>query len=297
MSSLLQAAARPEDLVRVADPRLPYRFDRIFAGEGMRQRRLAKRRLELLQRLEGELARMLETGETVELVSWGIEYSFVEAYFMGLWHYQVNRRALVLTDRRILMLQVDARRRLRDLKFAVPYAAIRSFAKGTLGYLGLVLRDGRKLYVTGIPGPDRKAIRAFVQARLERSNGAAAPAAGRQNLCPHCYQPVAGLPERCPRCQGGFKSGARAGWLSLLMPGLGDLYLGHRAFGALELIGALAVWGIVLSSALGARADAGGDGAGLAGLAAAAGFVFVAVHGTDAWITRRTGRKGIYPAR
>lgn len=41
----------------------------------------------------------------------------------------------------------------------------------------------------------------------------------------------------------------------LILPGLGDIYLGHRALGVLELIGSLFVWLIVITSLL-----AGGEG-------------------------------------
>jgi hypothetical protein len=178
----------------------------------------------------------------------------------------------------------------------VPYEAIRGFAKRTLGYIGLVLADGRKLCVTGIPGRDRKAIRAFLQARMARVPAGAARGAGRQNLCPHCYEPVAGLPARCPHCQGAFKSGARAGWLSLLMPGLGDLYLGHRALGAAELFGVLAMWSVLIPGAFATWWESTRTAGDAAGIAFVLGVAFTFAHGIDALITRRTGRKGLHPA-
>jgi hypothetical protein len=294
MSSLLQAATGYEALLRVRDPQVPYRFDRIFQGEGLWARRRSRQRFQLLRRLESDLARMLEAGEQVEYVSWGVEYSFVEAYFLGLWHYVLNRRAVVLTDRRILLLQIDSRRRLRDLKYQLRYDAIRRFARRTFGYLGLELHGKQKLFLTGLPRADRKAIRARIEQRIQSGTStqrAVAPA-GKQNLCPHCYRPVQGFPERCGACAGAFKSGARAGWLSLALPGLGDLYLGHRTLGVVEALGALCAWGVALPAVWSARGPTGG-----AALAAVAGFVFVAVHGVDGLITRHTGRKGIYPAR
>jgi hypothetical protein len=109
---------------------------------------------------------------------------------------------------------------------------------------------------------------------------------------------VIGFPERCPRCAGAFKSGARAGWLSLLLPGLGDLYLGHYALGSLELAGALALWGLVVPSLGAPELQPAIEGAARwitlgVGLAA----LFLVAHVPDAWITRRTGRKGLYPAK
>lgn len=298
MTSLLQAATGYESLLQVNDPKVPYRFDQIFQGEGMRARRLSRQRFQLLRRLEEDLGRMLEPGEQIEYVSWGVEYSFVEAYFMGLWHYLLNRRAVLLTDRRILLLQIDSRRRLRELKYQIRYDAIRRFARGTFGYLGLELLDKQKVLLTGLPRADRKAIRARIEQRLEAHGSAsaarAAHGAGKENLCPHCFRPVHGLPERCGACAGAFKSGARAGWLSLALPGLGDIYLGHRALGVVELLGAVCLWAIVLGNTFAGT----GEPAAAAGVAIAvpAFFLFVMMHGVDGWITRRTGLKGIYPA-
>jgi len=39
-----------------------------------------------------------------------------------------------------------------------------------------------------------------------------------------------------------YKSRKKAAMMSLILPGLGDLYLGHRLFGSLELIGSIAQW-------------------------------------------------------
>jgi len=298
MSSILRAATGYQDLLRLRDPQLPYRFDRIFAGKGMWARRLARQRFALLRNLEASLARALEPGERVELLSWGTEYSFVEAYFLGLWHHLLNRRALVLTDRRMLLLQIDTRRRLRDLKSEVRYEAMRRFARRTPGYLGLELRDGKKLFLTGLPRADRKRIRGFLEDRLRRSEQAARAAltGGRRNLCPHCYTSVSGFPGRCPHCARPFKSGDRAGWLSLALPGLGDLYLGHRALGALQVAGALLLWTAIGSGVWEASQKSGPGEASLAVLAIPLGVFFALGHGVDAWITRRTGKKGLYPA-
>ena len=297
MSSLLRAATGYESLLRVNDPKLPFRFDQIFQGEGFFARRLARQRFQLLLRLEGDIGRMLEPGERVEYVSWATEYSALEAYFMGLWHYLLNRRAVLLTDRRILLLQIDSRRRLRELKYQIRYEAIRGFSRRTLGYLSLELRNQQKGALTGLPRADRKAIRARIEERLRDKTTVLAHAhgAGKQNLCPHCFRSVHGLPERCANCAGTFKSGARAGWLSLALPGLGDIYLGHHALGALEILGTLGLWGILLSNSLGGLETAAAP-APVAAVALGVAGVFVTVHGVDSWITRRTGLKGLYPA-
>jgi hypothetical protein len=301
MSTLLESATNIDDRLHVQDPKAPYRFDKTLHAEGFWARRLAKQRLTLLRRLDASLQRMLEPGEQVECVTWAIEYSLVEACFLGLWHYQLNRRALVFTDRRLLLLQVDSRKRLKELKAEVRYAAIRRVARSSFGYLQLQLRNGRKLTLTGVPRRDRATVRELIE--RQTGSGAAAPAAGashaagKQDLCPHCFAAVPGRPECCPRCRGSFKSAARAGWLSFRMPGLGDLYLGHRSLGALELIGSLGMWTLVGAAALEEAGKQPVRSDLLVTNAIAFAGLFVVMHGLDALVTRRTGAKGLHPAR
>lgn len=292
MEALLRSASDPSDLVHVSDERLPYRFDRVFRGGGWWARRLDRARLKLLRSVDASVRPLLAPEERVEAVTWGIEYSLVEHWLMGLWSLLLNRRAILATDRRLLLLQIDSRRRVRELRSQVRFAAVQRVARGSLGVLSLALKDRSRLVLTGMPRRDRRGLREQVQRGVEAAR-ALPPVAGRENLCPHCGQRVAGFPERCSQCAKGFKSGSRAGWLSLLLPGLGDLYLGHRGLGVCELGGALLLWAFFGTGLL-TSLQGGELGALEAGVAA--GFVFVLVHGADALITRRVGRKGIYPA-
>lgn len=292
MEAILNAASDPSDLLNISDASVPYRFDRIFSATGFGAKRLAKNRLKLMKEIDPQLQTLLADGEKVQFVSWGVEHSFVEQFFMGLWAHLFNRRALVFTDRRILIIQINSRRKVVDLKMQLRYQAIDSFAKRTFGYIGLVLRNQKKFNVTGTPRKDRKAIRALVSQKIAATR-ADPPGLGIDNLCPKCGVRVMGFPERCNQCAQAFLSANRAGWLSLIFPGLGDLYLGHRWLGISEMIGALVAWcAIVFPSVLAAFSE-GGTWIVPAGVASA---VFVLVHGTDCWITRRVGFKGIYPA-
>ena len=101
-----------------------------------------------------------------------------------------------------------------------------------------------------------------------------------------------GFPERCSQCAQAFKSGRRAGWLSLAFPGLGDLYLGHRWLGVTEMFGATVAWALVATPVAWAAFSETGSWIEPAGVA---GGIFALVHGSDFWITRRMGLKGIYP--
>jgi hypothetical protein len=294
MEAILRSASDPRDLVNVRQSNLPYRFDQIFSAEGFGARRLEKRRLKLMQQIDERVRSYLAEGEFVEFVSWGVEYSFFESYFMGMWAYLLNRRAVILTNRRILLIQISSRNRVLQLKSQIRYNAVAKFARATLGYIGLVTRDKKTHYLMRIPRKDRKQLRDRIAAHVDAVRSEA-PVSGRENLCPHCGHRVIGLPERCSRCAKGFKSGAKAGWLSLVFPGLGDLYLGHNLLGLVEILGALFGWGLVAAAFL--LPDEAGEVAegGTAALVLLSVIAFVLMHGTDAWVTRRMGLKGIYP--
>lgn len=290
MNSPLQAAATVDDLLRIDDPAIPYAFPQIFHGQGWRARMRFRGKLKLLKQLDADLRAMLHEGERVVLVTWGIEYSFVEAWFMGLWSYLLNRRAIVMTSKRMLVLQISSRRKLLKLKSQVRYEAIRKVPKGRLR---LVLQKGRSVLFTAVPGPDRKLVRKALE--HFRANLAAATGASRENLCPHCYAAVDGFPASCAACGGAFKSPRKAALLSLLLPGLGDLYLGLRSLAVVELLGAGALWAVVINGMLVAETAEGAAPVGVMALVMALP-IFAFVHGIDALVTAHTARKGIYPA-
>ncbi len=103
-----------------------------------------------------------------------------------------------------------------------------------------------------------------------------------ENLCPSCY---AGLPaglDKCTVCHAAFKTAKSAALRSLLLPGWGDWYLGHRFLGCCELIGSLIVWSIVL----GMLAEGGTENVGIALL------LLAFYNGFDALLTRHMARKG-----
>lgn len=292
MEAVLKSVSDPSDLMNISAAATPYRFDRIFSGEGFGAKRLAKQRLKLMQQIDAEVRKILVEGEKVECVSWGIDYSLVEHYFMGIWAQLINRHALVFTSERLLFVQINSRRKPMDLRFQLRYEGIEKLARASFGRISLVLRDGKKLHLTGVPRRDRKAIKELLGAKIE-ANRSAPPGLGREHLCPHCGHRVMGFPESCNRCARAFKSGAKAGWLSLVFPGLGDFYLGHRMLGVIEIMGALGAWMVVwLPYAL----DDSADPMTLSDVGLFGCIVFVFVHGVDSWITRRVGFKGIYPA-
>ncbi len=295
MEAILRSVNDPSDLANVTQANIPYRFDQIFSAEGFGAKRLEKKRLKLMKAIDQRVRSFLAEGETVEFVTWGVEYSFAEHYLMGIWAQIMNRRAVILTNKRLLLMQISSRNKVLQLKSQVRYTAISKLAKGSFGAVRLVLRDKKVLHFTGMPGKDRKQLKERIGAYMDAVR-TEAPSPGMDNLCPHCGHKVVGLPERCSKCAKGFKSGAKAGWLSMIFPGLGDMYLGHRMLGTMEIIGAIIAWGFVAFAFLMPDGEMGG-GLDFVSLGVVLTLVFCFVHLPDAWITRRMGLKGIYPAR
>lgn len=97
-------------------------------------------------------------------------------------------------------------------------------------------------------------------------------------------------PRACPHCGSAFKSARKAGLLSLLFPGLGDIYLGHWKFAIPEIAVASIIWlGFLMPNPeIPLTASE---------MLVGAALIVLVFHGVDAVGTWYIGRKGHYPAR
>lgn len=291
--SALASAGSPAELEGMGEGARPYLVREIF-GPAERGRGLARRRLRMLKQLDALLERTLEPDESVHFATWGLHHVLWEQLFLGLWALALSRRALVVTDRRLLLLQLDRRLRPKALRAQVLHGTLASVRARRLGGVVLRLRDGRRITLTGVPRRDRARLVERLERFRTRSGPPASGVRGLQDLCPHCSVPVAGRPEACTRCHRGFKSAGAAATLSLVMPGLGDLYLGLRVLGAAELFVAGLVWLSLLAAAF--APGPGEEALTAAELGAVSAAVLLFVHAPDALVTAHTARKGLYPA-
>lgn len=285
MVSAIQRATSADDLRHIEDPALSYRFPEIFAGGG--RSRAARERLRLLKELEGPLAGILDDGESVLFLCRAACFHAAEAWLMGGWVWLLTRRAVIVTTRRVLLLEIDRRGRLLALGSQFRREAVAS-VKGALGPVQIRFQDGDSLRISLISAADSKRLRRLLGTEIEREAAPRSAVRGLEHLCPHCRAVLHGVPESCPHCRGAFRSPARAAWLALLLPGLGEWYLGNRLVGAYQAGSMLLVWGILIASPVPRTAPF------LAGLAAAA--LFVVGHGLQALVTGFVARKWIYPA-
>lgn len=280
ISPTVRRASSFKELLAIPGGDGPYRFTTIFRESDWRERRRSKKKFKLLKRIDGEIRETMRNGEKVFFFTPGRGLSFWERWVVG-W-----RRVLVVTNRRLVLLQTDARGFPRTLRAQVGYGGIQRVEAEGRSRIRIGLRNGKSLVLRGITPADRDflcdALRKAVAKDTEEVG-----ASGLEELCPHCHAPVEGRPRRCYRCRRRFKRPWLAALLSLVVPGLGNRYLGHRGFATLEFLGAAAIW------------LAYWVGSGLWGFPGVpeviqTEWVFAAVHGTDALWTWYVARRGVY---
>jgi hypothetical protein len=263
--------------------------------DGFFGRRAKARRAKLLAGVEEALRRALAPGETIRYAARGVRYHLVEHLFGGAAVAQYhNMTALVLTDRRLLLLQLGRRGKIGDIKNEVPLDGIEG-AKGA-GILGwrVLLADGSKLAFGSVRSADRKRLQALLPAR----SGPRVSGPVVVHLCPSCLRPVSGkvgTTLTCPQqdCRIPFRDPRKAARLSAFLPGLGDLYLRHHLFGSLELLGSMAMLGVGLAFALQAAVDPD-PGRVVSAVVVLALFVGLP-RLIDHRLTLHMGRKGLVP--
>jgi len=269
-------------------------------GDGFLERRRAARRARWISRLRPVLQK-LEPGEVVRHVALGVRYRFAEFYFSAyLVAHHANLTALVLTDRRLLLVACKTNGTPRDVKNQIRLEQLREVKpRRVFGGLHLVLADGQKPFFTSVPRADAKRLAELAASRPTAP--ALAPAGGapgsssQEALCPACLALVpgkVGSAAACsnPACRIPFRSPQRAARLSALVPGVGDIYLRHHAFGAFEFVGSV----ILLCVAAFLLAEAVDDGgAVLVGIVLA--FFVLIPRVVDYLLTLHMGRKGYVP--
>lgn len=276
-----------EELVQRGQDATPYEYGTMFPADGFWARRASKKRLALLKKVDGALRAMLWPGERVVFLTSGVLSSFLESYFVGNVIYYINRRAIVLTTERIILMQIDGRQRPKALRSQVLLRSIESFGRTGLGNTVLRLADGAKYVFAYTRRRDRRALVDLTPLATARATSSGT-GAGLEHLCPRCFKVITEAPAECPHCHGALKSRGRATLLSLLFPGLGNMYLGHRGVGAFEMLVAGLIWLANLTTP--------GVLESPAALLTTVILMVGIVHGIDAASTLHIAKKGYYPA-
>lgn len=269
------------------DPRR-YRLSAILKPnrKGRYATRLNRQKMKILTAVKPTLDRLLARDEQVLSIAGGTAYHPIEIFFgNGFLTMLYNRYALAATERRLVMVNTNHRMtRIGHYLFQMPYASIRKTSRGLFRTsLSLKRKTGGRRVFTSMKRAFSAQLQEVIKPRLTIEESGASEKVAGENLCPACFKPLASGTDACPACHAAFKSVGRATLRSLLLPGWGDWYLGHRVLGALELLGSLFVWSIVLNLVLqgGVESIAGGA------------FLLICYNGFDALLTRHMARKGL----
>ena len=246
----VQSAKKYEELLGADVAASPYEYATLFKAEGFFGRQRAKARFKLLKAIDVKLRHMLEPGEKVFYLTTGTTTTAGERFFVGWLSYYWNMRALVFTARRVLLLQIGVRQRPLELVSQLPYASITSVKSTWNGMCAIKLLNRKTLNFQSVPKADRAFLIEFLADIVQLTNAPFEHKRGIEHLCPHCFTFVPEYPAACPKCDGLFKSARKAGLLSLLFPGVGGWYLGHRWTALFEMIVTGVLWYLLVFAPL-----------------------------------------------
>ena len=269
-------------------------LEAIFADrKGMGIKRYNKKRIEYLQKAGPLLNKMLWEGEVIEDVARGVRVSTLEQFFAGgVWTRYINFTTMILTNFRLLLINTDSKGRPKDMLYhQIRFNAFKKISKGSFGFLKFKFADGKTMSFREVNGRDKKRLKERLEARIGEPTAAPVPGPidqipGCDNLCTTCYQPVPQGVYTCENCGTEFRTPEQAALRSLILPGLGDLYLRHHTLAVFEILGSLAVYSFLIISTI-----MEGNVAALIPV-----VIFIAlINGLDAIVTYFIAKKGLIP--
>ena len=272
-----------EELKALLPASVAVRFVEMFPGTHKgRIRRRDRKRAEMLRKVEPVLKRALGPTEVVRFATNGVRQLMWWLLTAGSMNPFANRTTLVLTDKRVLLIHTDWKQRPRMFANQLPLDRIRD-TSGRNSYI--FIRTGKEqLMFHGVKRSEASHVRNLLESTASKKGG-------WQNLCPRCFAPTDSAPESCPKCGEVFKSPKKAALRSLILPGLGDFYLGYRKYAVLEIIGIAILWGIFLSTLIPAIQAKGIQGA----IVALPLFGLIALlHVGDSFLTRAKASTGLH---
>ncbi len=253
--------------------------------KGSYKTRLNTLKMKMMDAVKSVSDRLLAPDEQICAVAAGTAYYPLELLFgNGGFTLLYNRYILFCTNKRVLALNTNYRmQRATHYFFQFPLDEIKKVSKGLFGMRLLLTRKvGKRKIFNGIKRVLAKDLVNRITDRITPETPVAPDAELRNNLCPACLKPLPLKLASCPSCKAVFKSPQKAALRSMLLPGLGDIYLGHRLLGSFELIGALFVWLLVLSLLASGRAED----------VTVALIFLLFFNGVDSALTLHMGKKG-----
>jgi len=216
--------------------------------KGRYKTRLNKLKLKLLGAVQSTLEKLLDQDEQVLHVAAATAYYPAELFLGNGWMTLLyNRYIIVGTNKRLVAVNTDYKmKKPTHYLFQFSFNGIKKISRGLFGTsLVLTRKKGKRRIFNGIRRVLAAELKTFVSSRIDPTANLEATASPQDNLCPTCFTPLAGKLVSCPKCRALFKNPRKAALRSLLLPGWGDVYLGHRFLGVCEMLGSLLIWGII----------------------------------------------------
>ncbi|CAB5123186.1 hypothetical protein D3OALGB2SA_3116 [Olavius algarvensis associated proteobacterium Delta 3] len=232
---------------------------------------------------------ILENDEVVKKVARGVaNYPLEVLLGNGALTLLYNRYAILCTDRRVIMINTTYRmKRPTHYLFQIPYADIKKVKRGFIfTNLTFLRKTGKKRIFNYVDRFSLKEVAEFVTTQIEEPKPAGKLKALFDDLCPSCFVPLEKGLQTCAHCQTGFKTPRTAFLKSLLLPGWGDLYLGHRLLGGLELLVSVGIWFVIISTLLSPSMET----------FIAAGILLIVFNVMDSLLTLHMAKKGYMAA-
>ncbi|MDH3347569.1 MAG: zinc-ribbon domain-containing protein [Desulfobulbaceae bacterium] len=265
-----------------------YDFEEIFKPnkKGNFKHANNKLKVKILDAVSDTLHRMLNKDEKVMRIAKGLAYYPAELFFgNGYLTMMYNHYAIICTDRRIIFININSRvKKVTHYLFQLPYNELKNVKKGWLfGRIIFNRKKGARKIFNSIKRSLAKETAEYITTKINSPSTSPSKAdTSLEDLCPSCFVSLQKNLIDCPKCKVDFKSPVKAALRSLLLPGLGDIYLGHKLIGTFELFGALFVWFIVGSILM-----EGGNGSLVTAI-----FILFMVNGVDGMMTYFMGKKG-----
>jgi hypothetical protein len=225
-------------------------------------------------------------------VAHGVQYKFSEQYFLGIWSMMINQTVFVLTNLRLIMIQSDTKGRPKHTYWMIFYNQITKFKAGWTGQIAIDLLDGTKLRFTGFRGLDRKNMPVIFERAVETYKELGfepQSTQSRETICCRCLEIVPKNQYECPKCGQKYWRPIQLALRSLIFPSWGDLLMRHYTLAAVELIGYVISWFIVI-----ALVQHAGD---LGAAVFFSAFILIFEHCIDAALTYFIAKKGLVPKK
>jgi predicted Zn finger-like uncharacterized protein len=201
-------------------------------------------KLKILRAVHQMLGKILKDGEKVMRIAKATAYYPAEILFgNGYLTMMYNHYAIICTNQRLLFININSRiNRPTHYLFQMVYEEIKKVKRGLSGILIIYRFKGKRRIFMSMKRYCSKELKHFIMDTRGSMKGEQYSTEPLENLCPSCFVPLKKGLISCPHCKVDFKEPKKAFFKSLTVPGWGDIYLGHRALGTLELIASAVVW-------------------------------------------------------